>query len=137
MRFEFATVSRIIFGPGTLREVGPLAKDLGRRALVVTGRDTSRAEELLKILNDHRVRSLTLAVPGEPEIETVQGGVALAKEEQCDIVIGFGGGSALDAGKAIAAMLTNNGEVLDYLEVIGQGKTLTKPAMPFIAIPPT
>ncbi len=137
MRFEFATVSRIIFGPGTLREVGPLAKDLGRRALVVTGRDTSRAEELLKILNDHRVRSLTLAVPGEPEIETVQGGVALAKEEQCDIVIGFGGGSALDAGMAIAAMLTNNGEVLDYLEVIGQGKTLTKPAMPFIAIPTT
>jgi len=137
MRFEFATVSRIIFGPGTLREVGPLAKDLGRRALVVTGRDTSRAEELLKILNDHRVRSLTLAVPGEPEIETVQGGVALAKEEQCDIVIGFGGGSALDAGKAIAAMLTNRGKMLDYLEVIGQGKSLTEPAVPFIAIPTT
>jgi alcohol dehydrogenase class IV len=52
-------------------------------------------------------------------------------------VLGFGGGSALDAGKAIAALLTNGGELLDYLEVIGHGKPLTKPSAPFMAIPTT
>ena len=74
---------------------------------------------------------------GEPEIETVQQGVALARQENCGLVIGFGGGSALDAGKAIAAMLTNPGELLDYLEVIGRGKALAQPSAPFIAIPTT
>jgi alcohol dehydrogenase class IV len=67
----------------------------------------------------------------------VDQGVALARTEHCDLVISFGGGSALDAGKAIAAMLTNEGELLDYLEIIGHGKTLTKPAAPFMAIPTT
>ena len=71
MRFEFATATRIIFGPGTLRELGPLAREFGRRALVVTGRDPSRAKQLIAILNEQGVSSLTLSVPGEPEIELV------------------------------------------------------------------
>src|SRR5882672_4367100 len=137
MRFEFATATRIIFGAGTLREVGPLAREFGNRALVVTGRDPSRAKQLTAFLGDDGITSVTLAVPGEPEIETVQNGAALAKQEDCDFVVSFGGGSALDSGKAIAAMLTNNGNVLDFLEVIGQGKSLTKPSAPFIAIPTT
>jgi len=137
MRFEFATATRIIFGAGTLLEVGLLAKQFGRCALVVTGRDPSRAKRLTAILNEHGVSSVLFAVPGEPEIKTVQDGIALAKEQQCNLVISFGGGSALDAGKAIAAMLTNSGEVLDYLEVIGEGKSLTEPSAPFIAIPTT
>ncbi len=137
MRFEFATATRIIFGAGTLREVGPLAREFGNRALVVTGRDPSRAKQLTAFLGDHGITSVTLAVPGEPEIETVQNGAALAKQEDCDFVVSFGGGSALDSGKAIAAMLTNDGNVLDFLEVIGQGKSLTKPSAPFIAIPTT
>src|SRR6266404_466425 len=137
MRFEFATATRIIFGAGTLREVGPLAREFGNRTLVVTGRDPSRAKQLTAFLGDHGITSVTLAVPGEPEIETVQNGAALAKQEDCDFVVSFGGGSALDSGKAIAAMLTNNGNVLDFLEVIGQGKSLTKPSAPFIAIPTT
>src|SRR5690349_5220690 len=121
MRFEYATATRIIFGTGALREIGSLAKQFGTRALVVTGRDPSRAQQLITRLDEHEVKSVTLAVPGEPEIEMVEGGVDLAQEQECDLVIGFGGGSALDAGKSIAAMLTNHGEVLDYLEVIGQG----------------
>ena len=137
MRFEFATATRIIFGPGTLRELGVLAKEFGRCAFVVTGRDPSRAKQVATILNEHGVSSVLFAVPGEPEIKTVQDGIALARQNQCDQVISFGGGSALDAGKAIAAMLTNRGEVLDYLEVIGQGKSLTEPSAPFVAIPTT
>jgi alcohol dehydrogenase class IV len=137
MRFEFATATRIIFGAGVLREVGPLARELAPRALVVTGANPRRAEPLLAVLRQHGVDAAAFPVPGEPEIETVQRGVALARQENCGLVISFGGGSALDAGKAIAAMLANTGELLDYLEVIGRGKALAKPSAPFIAIPTT
>ena len=68
----------------------------------------------------------TFSVAGEPEISTVEKGVALAKKEKCELVIGFGGGSVMDAAKAIAAMLANDGELLDYLEIIGRGKALTQ-----------
>jgi alcohol dehydrogenase class IV len=137
MRFEFATATRIIFGAGTLREVGPLAREFGHDALVVTGSDPRRAEPLLDLLRQHSLRITTFAVRGEPETETVQQGVALAKRENCGLVIALGGGSALDAGKAIAAMMANPGELLDYLEVIGRGKALTQPSAPLIAIPTT
>jgi alcohol dehydrogenase class IV len=137
MRFEFSTASRIIFGPGTLREVGPLAKEYGRRALVVTGRNPARAERLLAMVREQGLGAATFSVVGEPQIATVQAGVAQAKQQECELVISIGGGSVIDAGKAIAAMLTNDGEVLDYLEVIGRGKALARPAAPFIAIPTT
>ena len=135
--FEFATATRIIFGAGVLREIGALAKGFGRRALIVTGRDTRRAEPLKALLGEQGVDTVTFPVSGEPEVQTVKQGLGLAREQECDLIIGFGGGSALDAGKAIAAMLTNDGEPLDYLEVIGRGNTLTKPSAPFIAIPTT
>jgi alcohol dehydrogenase class IV len=137
MRFEFATATRIIFGAGAFSQVGPLAKEFGRNALVVTGRDVTRAKRLLDALRELEVRSVAFGVSGEPDLEVVRRGVTLARQERCDMVIGFGGGSALDAGKAIAAMLTNDGDVLDYLEVIGGGKTLSRPPAPFIAIPTT
>ena len=137
MKFEFATATRIIFGPGASREIGALAGESGKRALVVTGRNPSRAEKLLASLREAGVRATTFSVAGEPEISTVESGVALGKKENCDFVIGFGGGSALDAAKAIAAMLANDGDVLDHLEIIGRGKPLMKPSAPFIAIPTT
>jgi alcohol dehydrogenase class IV len=120
-----------------LHEVGTHAKQLGHRALVVTGRDTHRAEPLLAALREQSVVGLTFSVFGEPDIETIEQGIKQARQQHCDLVIGFGGGSALDAGKAIAAMLTNQGELLDYLEVIGRGKSLAKSSAPFIAIPTT
>jgi alcohol dehydrogenase class IV len=137
MRFEFATATRIIFGAGTLREIGPLAADMGRRALVVTGRDAARAEPLLNALSAEGIGATLFAVPGEPTTELARQGTAQARQATCDLVIGLGGGSALDAGKAIAALLTNSGDVLDYLEVIGRGQALTQPPAPYIAIPTT
>jgi alcohol dehydrogenase class IV len=137
MNFEFATATRILFGAGTVREVGARAKEFGHRALVVTGRNTQRAEPLLAALRQDGVTGLTFSVFGEPEIETIEQGIKQARHQRCEMVIGFGGGSALDAGKAIAAMLTNGGELFDYLEVIGRGRTFAKPSAPFIAIPTT
>jgi len=137
MRFEFATATRIVFGPGVLQEVGPLMRELGPRALVVTGGEVRRAEPLLAVLRTEGLTANLFSVRGEPGLGTIQQGIALAKQEHSKLIIAFGGGSVLDAGKAIAAMLTNPGELLDYLEVIGRGKALTEPSAPFIAIPTT
>jgi alcohol dehydrogenase class IV len=137
MQFEFATATRIIFGRGRVREAAPLAAKMGRRPLLVTGGDPARAEHLLGQLKLQGLEPVTFSVHGEPETETVVEGRRQAQEAGCDIIIGFGGGSALDAGKAIAAMLANEGDLLDYLEVIGRGRPLDRAAAPYIAIPTT
>jgi alcohol dehydrogenase class IV len=137
MQFEFATATRIVFGAGAAAQIGANVKNLGRRALVVTGKNPARAEKLLASLSASGIGAATFAVGGEPEIATVENGVAVAKKERCDFVIALGGGSVMDAGKAIAAMLANDGELLDYLEIIGRGKALAKSSAPFIAIPTT
>jgi alcohol dehydrogenase class IV len=137
MRFEFATANRIIFGAGTLREIGPIAAELGRRALVVSGHNTARVAPLLELLSAAGVDANLFPVAGEPTIELVQQGTERARQSGCDMVISCGGGSVLDAGKAIAALLTNQGDPMNYLEVIGQGKPLTQDPAPHIAIPTT
>jgi len=137
MRFEFATATRIIFGAGTLREVGPLAAEMGSRALVVTGSTPERAQPLLDLLAAQGIEAITFSVAGEPTTEVVRLGTQRAQDTDRDLVVGFGGGSALDTGKAIAALLTNGGDPDDYLEVIGQGQPLTQPSAPYIAIPTT
>jgi alcohol dehydrogenase class IV len=73
----------------------------------------------------------------EPEIETINQAVNLARENGCEFVIGFGGGSVIDTAKAVSALLNNEGELLDYLEVVGKGQPLKNPAKKFIAIPTT
>ncbi len=137
MRFEFATATRIIFGAGTLKEVGPLAAEMGHRALVVTGRSSERAAPLRDDLAASNIEVVLFAITGEPTTGLVREGTQRAREAGCDLVIGFGGGSAIDAGKAIAAMLTNPGDLLDYLEVIGGGQSLKQPPVPYVAIPTT
>jgi alcohol dehydrogenase class IV len=137
MQFEFATADRIIFGTGTLRDAGPVLKSCGKRPLVVTGKTVERAEPLLQLLRKNNVEWSTFSVSGEPTIQMVRDGLALANHENCDWVIGIGGGSVIDAGKAIAAMMRNEGDVLDYVEIIGQGKTLTKKPARYMAIPTT
>jgi len=135
MIFQFATAANVLFGPGLARSAVGIARNFGERALFVTGRDWTRAEFLIDAFG--RSETAVFSVPGEPLVETINDGVALARSRKCDIVIGIGGGSALDAGKAIAVMLTNPGAVIDYLEIIGGGKTLGNPPAPFIAIPTT
>jgi alcohol dehydrogenase class IV len=137
IKFEFATATQIIFGAGTLKQVGPLAAELGRRALVVTGQRVERAKPLLEILAAQGVEAITFVVAGEPTISLAQQGVEQARAAGCNLVISFGGGSAVDGGKAIAALLTNPGDPLDYLEVIGRGQALAHPPAPYIAIPTT
>ncbi len=137
MRFEFATANRIIFGPGTLAEVAPLAQQWGERLLVLTGETPERAAPLVDALRQQGVSVATFAVDREPTIALAQAGTEAARKHDSELLIALGGGSVIDAGKAIAALLTNGGEPLDYLEVIGRGQALTRPSAPFIAIPTT
>lgn len=136
MKFELATPTRILFGEGRVAEAGALAAGLGSRALLVEGRG-GRGEVLLEPLRAAGVPATRLAVEGEPSVRTVEEGVRRARETGCDLVIGIGGGSVVDAAKAVAALLTNPGEIRDYLEVVGRGIPLAARAAPMIAIPTT
>jgi alcohol dehydrogenase class IV len=137
MRFEFATATGIVFGAGTVRQVAPAAEGMGRRALVVTGRSQERAAGLFNDLKAAGIACVPFSVDGEPSLDSIRRGVIIARGERCELVIGFGGGSAVDAGKAIAALITNSGEPLDYLEVIGKGRPLANASAPYIAVPTT
>ena len=132
MRFEFATATRIIFGEGTAATLPDLARGFGTRPLVVTGTSPERTEGLIAALS-----AVTFAVPGEPTVDLVREGARRAQGAGCDVVISIGGGSVIDAGKAIAILSTNGGEPLQFLETVGKGHAITLPPLPFIAVPTT
>lgn len=137
MKFEFATATRIVFGAGSLKEIGPLTAELGSRALVVGGGSAQRLTPLLELLHAQGVSAHVFTVPGEPTVDLVTAGVEQARAHGCDVVLGMGGGSALDAGKAVAALLTNGGDIYDYLEVVGRAQPLRRPSAPYLAVPTT
>ena len=152
--FEFATADRIIFGAGKLNELGKqiegvalsvedpassgaegVSKGRTQRLLFVRGHSSDAITRVREILGTLGIPSTEFQVHGEPTIDVVREGIKAAQD--CDMVIGLGGGSVLDAGKAIAALVTNPGEVFDYLEVIGKGQPLVNVSLPYIAIPTT
>jgi len=137
--FEIATPARVRFGAGVIAEAAPAVRALGTRALLVTGRSPGRASALIAALEGGGVTTTVWALdtPGEPTVDSARAGVAVGRDAGCDVVIGFGGGGALDAAKAIAALLGNGGDPLDYLEVVGRGAPLAKPSLPLVAIPTT
>jgi alcohol dehydrogenase class IV len=139
MEFEFATSSRIIFGLGSLNKLPHLVGESGFRVFLATGfqDDHPLYQRIKQLLDDAGMITTTSHVLGEPTIESIQSGVEQAKTFSCDLVIGFGGGSSIDTGKAIAVLVQNPGDLLDYLEVIGSGAKIRNPSLPFIAIPTT
>jgi alcohol dehydrogenase class IV len=132
MRFEFATATRIIFGEGTAVTLPDLARTLGARPLVVTGSSRERVRVLVSALSAE-----TFQVSAEPTVELVREGARHAQYAACDVVISIGGGSVIDAGKAIAILATKGGEPLEFLETVGNGRAITVPPLPFIAVPTT
>jgi alcohol dehydrogenase class IV len=136
VNFEFAAPTRILFGEGRSSDAVQLASEMGSRALVVEGQ-SARAEPLAGQLREKGIATTTIRVASEPTISLVEAGVAQARSAQCDLVVALGGGSVIDAGKAIAALLTNVAPVRDYLEVVGRGRPLTRRSAPLIAIPTT
>ena len=134
MNFEFATAGRIMAGAGRVAELPGVLAGLGSRVLVCTGANPARHAGLLASLG---WPAAVLEVAAEPTVELVRAGVAAAREYGADVVVAVGGGSVIDAGKAVAMLLGNGGDPLDYLEVIGSGRAITEPAAPCVAVPTT
>ncbi len=137
MRFEFATAQRIVFGAGTRHEAGSAAAAFGNRALVVTGAVSERASWLVQALEARAVRSELWSIRAEPTTDDARRAAQHARQAGCQLVVAFGGGSVIDLGKAVAALLTNEGDPLDYLEVVGKGQPIAHPPAPLLAIPTT
>ena len=137
MRFEFATVTQIIFGPGTLKDISVPAAEMGHPGFVITGRNLQWAEPLLKQLKKQDIVFSLFIVPEEPTTDLALAAVEKARRDGYDFVIGIGGGSVLDIGKVVAALLTNSGELMEYSEVIGGSQPLNRQSAPYMAIPTT
>jgi alcohol dehydrogenase class IV len=133
--FEFATASRILFGAGKLNELGRQIDGNVKHLLLVCGHSSDAIPRVREILASLDISVSEFQVHGEPTVDVVRAGREAARN--CDMVIGVGGGSVLDTGKAIAALATNPGEITDYLEVVGKGQALVHAALPYIAIPTT
>jgi len=137
MPFEFATAGRIIFGRGSAAKIGETTAMFGCRAFVLTGSGGDRWDFLWNDLRTRGVDWKVFEITREPTVATIEMAVKAAQRNAVDVVIGIGGGSVIDAAKAVAAKLPNPGDLLDYLEVIGRGRPLEKPSLPCIAVPTT
>jgi alcohol dehydrogenase class IV len=137
MRFEFATATKIIFGVGAVTDAALAARELGGKAVLVSGsgkNDTGRMAELLAGMG---MAVSHLHVSGEPEIESILRGLEYIRNERVDVVVALGGGSVLDSAKAMALLAGNDGDPMDYLEVVGKGMAIPCPGLPMIAVPTT
>lgn len=136
-RFQFATAGSILFGRGVLTEGVEAAANWGRKALVLTGRDLSRPDKICELLEARGVSCHRIRITGEPTVEGIETILKNIGGKAWDFAVAFGGGSVLDGAKAVAALLANDGPILDYLEVIGRGKPLANPSLPLMAVPTT
>jgi alcohol dehydrogenase class IV len=135
MEFDIATAGRVVFGPGGLNRIREWTA--GQRVFVVTGKRRQRAEPLLQMLADDGVSFATASAAAEPATGWVVAAADRARRFGATIVVGMGGGSPVDAGKAVAALLTNHRQINDYLEVIGKALPLERQPAPYIAVPTT
>ena len=139
--FSLARLPRVEFGAGRIEDLPHLARQYGNRVLLVTGghsfRKTPHWENLLFALRSEGITYLDMSVTGEPSPQLVDQVIADFHDEQIDVVIGIGGGSALDAAKAIAGLLKPGNSVMDHLEGVGPELPYRGPATPLIAVPTT
>jgi len=137
--FCFSTTNRILFGPGTIRDLGKETAGLGgKRILLVTGKHALCSSGHLTNIESY-LHNAGLAVspfsevPPEPPLSIVERGIGILRAERCDAVVAVGGGSALDVGKAIAALASAPGSVHEYFS----GRELERKGYPFVAVPTT
>ena len=137
MRFEMNFPNRILFGPGTVSEIGPDLRRMGRRVILLLGEKGADSDLILRVVNSQRLDSRIISLKGEPTLQMVEHLVREADQFKPDFLLAFGGGSVIDAAKAMSVLTANPGPVMDYLEVIGAGKPLSLPGLPLVAIPTT
>lgn len=134
---EFITAPRIIIGEGAVRKVGEISQGFGHRALVVSGSTQRYLDVVGGELKKIGISYLAYPTKGEPTVDVIKDALKKALEEKIEFIIGMGGGSVLDTGKAVSILANNEGDIYEYLEVIGKGRSFEKPALPYIAIPTT
>ena len=132
--FEFATAGRVIVGAGRAAELPATLARLGSRALVCTGSQPARHAGLIDGLG---VPAAVFPVTGEPTVDVACSATGAARKHGADLVLAIGGGSAIDLGKAVAMLLGNGGDPLDYIELVGRGQPITRPSIPYVAVPTT
>ncbi|UCG00994.1 MAG: iron-containing alcohol dehydrogenase [Candidatus Heimdallarchaeota archaeon] len=140
MEFEFLPTPCIFFGPKQFHKIGTLVKELGSRLLIVASGSALNSPETRETVSTlkQEIEFDTFLVTGEPTIETIDSGVQKAHDFKADVIMGLGGGSAIDGSKAIAGLITNpGGSARDYMEVIGRGSVITQPSLPIVAVPTT
>jgi alcohol dehydrogenase class IV len=135
--FQFATATQIVFGAGALAELPRLTRGFGTRVWLVLGQSERHGADVRSRLEADGRSVAVGRVTGEPTVEDVVALVEAARAGGCEWVLAVGGGSVLDAGKALAALLANPGDPLDFLEVVGRGRPLARPPLPFVAVPTT
>ncbi len=138
--FQFASLPKIIFQPGGLEKLPALIKSYGNNVILVTGKrsfiNSEKANLLFRKLKKEGINYDTVTIAGEPSPDDIDRNVSRLRTEKFDCVAGIGGGSVLDAGKALSAMMYKTGTVLDYLEVVGT-KDHPGTKLPYIAVPTT
>lgn len=137
MKFEFMTANRIIVERGGLKHIGKLTKSFSQRVLLVGRLASDDTKKAIEYLNNEGCIVIPVNVKGEPSVDSINEILAVSRENQCEVVVAIGGGSVLDSGKTIAALMTNTNDIMDYLEVIGNGVPVSKKSLPFIAVPTT
>ncbi len=139
--FSIGRLPRIEFGAGSLDKLPAIAAGFGKRLLIVSGAksflQSPSSEPLFDKLRASGCTWEIVPVSGEPSPELIDETVARWRDGRFDAVIGIGGGSALDAAKAIAGLLGPGNSVMDHLEGVGPEKPYAGPATPFIAVPTT
>lgn len=135
--FTFAPPGRIIFGPDCARELPSLTASLGSRALLVRGPRNPNAAASAHVLKHAGLLADEFIVAGEPTTDDINAGRTVAQTVSADVIVAVGGGSVIDAAKAIAALCTNPGDIFRYLETIGDAQPLLHSPLPCIAVPTT
>lgn len=135
--FEFATAGRVLFGEGVVEQLPDLVRGYGRRVLFVVGATRERASESAIAIERNGGNVAWFQVQREPTVEDVEAGLVALRGHAAEIVVAMGGGSVMDLAKAVAAVATNDGQLTDYLEVIGRGQALERAGLPCIAVPTT
>lgn len=138
--YQFAPMPRVVSGPGAVDRSGEFAAAFGRKALLITGASAlERSGNLARILKTLEKAGLTIhhcRIAGEPSPVMIDNVVADCRGKAPEMVLAVGGGSVLDAGKAVAAMLKETGSVLDFLEGVGT-RMPSGQSLPVIAVPTT
>ncbi len=136
--FDFSTAPKILFGPGKIGDLGEIVRSFGKKVYILSGLpESDNFQRLLQVLNKSGLDWQVDFVQDEPMIPKVVEILGRLNAFVPDAVVGFGGGNAMDTAKAVAALSTNQGEITDYLEVIGRGMHFSEASLPVVAIPTT